>query len=62
MRLTLRMDLPDEQVPLEIDQAVVQWVSGQDFGIHIEKIRRSAAIKLERFIGRHLCLLPQVER
>lgn len=61
MRLTLRMDLPDEQVPLEIEQAIVQWVRGQDFGVHIEKIHRSAAIKSERFIGRHLCILPQVE-
>ena len=61
MRLTLRMDLPDEQVPLEIEQAIVQWVRGQDFGVHIEKIHRSEAIKSERFIGRHLCILPQVE-
>jgi hypothetical protein len=41
MRLTLRMDLPEEQVPLEIEQAVVQWISGQDFGVHIQKIHRS---------------------
>ncbi len=58
MTLTLRMELPDERVPLEIEQAVVQWVDGRDFGIYIKKIRRSAAIKLERLIGRHLDVLP----
>ena len=56
------MDLPEEQVPLEIEQAVLQWISGQDFGVHIQKIHRSAALKLERFVGRHLCILPHVER
>ncbi len=61
MMLTLGIDLPDEKTPLEIEQAVVQWVSGQDFGVHIKKIRRSTAIKLERVIGRHLYILPQIE-
>ena len=61
MPLTLRLELPEEQVPLEIEQAVVQWVSGKDFGVRIKKIRRSAATTLERFMGHHLCILPPVE-
>ena len=61
MLLTLRMELPEEKMPLEIEQAVVQWVSGEDFGVRIKKIRRSAAIKLERLMGHHLCILPPVE-
>lgn len=61
MILTLRMELPEEMAPLEIEQAVVQWVSGKDFGVHIKKICRSATIKLERLIGHHLCILPPVK-
>mgnify|MGYP002403509292 FL=1 len=56
MLLTLRMEMPGERMPLEIEQAVVQWVSGKDFGVRIKKIHRAAAIKLERLIGQHLCI------
>ncbi|MCE3222870.1 MAG: hypothetical protein K0S58_1050 [Nitrospira sp.] len=58
MPLILRMDLSDEKSPLEIEQAVVQWVSGRDFGVQIRKMRRTSAKKLERLLGRH-CILPQ---
>ena len=53
MPLTLRMDLPGENLPLEVEQAIVQWVSGRDFGVQIKK--------LERLIGHHLCTLHQAE-
>ena len=55
MPLTLRMDLPGEKLPLEVEQATVQWVSGRDFGVQIRKIRHVSAKKLERLIGSHLC-------
>lgn len=58
MKLTLRMEFLEEKVPLEVEEAVVQWVSGKDFGIQIRKIRHSAAKRLERLIGYHLCVLP----
>jgi hypothetical protein len=61
MKLTLRMELPDENSPLEIEEASVQWVSGKDFGIRIKKIRYTTAKRLERLIGHQLCLLPQIE-
>ena len=58
MKLTLRMEFLEEKTPLEVEEAVVQWVSGKDFGIQIRKIRHSAAKRLERLIGHHLCVLP----
>lgn len=58
MKLTLRMEFLEEKTPLEVEEAVVQWVSGKDFGIQIRKIRQSAAKRLERLIGYHLCVLP----
>ncbi len=58
MKLTLRMEFLEEKTPLEVEEAVVQWVSGKDFGIQIRKIRQSAAKRLERLIGHHLCVLP----
>lgn len=57
MLLTLRMDLPVTKLPLEVEQATVQWVSGRDFGVQIKKIRYASAKKLERIIGQHLCTL-----
>jgi len=51
MRLTLRMEHPDDTIPLEIDEAVVQWVSGLDFGVRITKIRGSATRRLTRLIN-----------
>lgn len=58
MKLTLRMELPDEKTPLEIEEASVQWVSGNDFGIRIIKIHHVAAKRLERMIGHQLCAHP----
>ncbi|WHZ14623.1 MAG: hypothetical protein OJF52_001462 [Nitrospira sp.] len=54
MTLTLRMDLPDEMLPLEVEQATVQWVRGSDFGVRIIKMGKQSAGKLERLIGEHL--------
>lgn len=61
MKLTLRMELPDQTSPLEIEEASVQWVSGKDFGIQIRKIRHAAAKRLERLVGNQLCALPPRE-
>jgi hypothetical protein len=55
MMLTLRMDLHGEQRPLEVEQAIVQWVSGRDFGVQIRKIRTTAVKRLERLIGIPVC-------
>lgn len=54
MRLTLRMDHPEDTVPLEIDEAVVQWVSGRDFGVRITKVRGSATRRLACLVNRRL--------
>lgn len=51
MVLTLRMELPGEQRPLEVEQAIVQWVSGRDFGVQVRKIRTLAVKRLERLIN-----------
>lgn len=61
MTLTLRMDLADEKGPLEVERAVVQWVSGRDFGVHIKTIRRSAAKRLERLIGSQHYAFPKAQ-
>ncbi len=54
MRLTLRMEYPEDTLPLEIDEAVVQWVSGKDFGVRITKVRSSATRRLARLVNRRL--------
>ncbi len=61
MPLTLRMDIRGERFPLEVEEAVVQWVTGRDFGVEIRKIRRTSAKKLERLMGRHLSTPPHVD-
>ena len=61
MKLTLRMDLVEENTPLEIEEASVQWVSGKVFGIQIRKIRQATAKRLERLVGNQLYVLPQIE-
>ena len=58
MVLTLRMELSGEQLPLVVEQATVQWVSGQDFGVRIRKIRPASAKRLERLMGHSLCMTP----
>jgi hypothetical protein len=55
MVLTLRLDLPDGQRPIEVDQAVVQWVRGRDFGVEIRKIRTATIRRLERVIKHSSC-------
>lgn len=55
MLLTLRLHLQGPKPPLEVDQAIVQWVSGRDFGVQIKRIAYASAKKLERLIGHHLC-------
>ncbi len=62
MKLTLRMELPEHNSPLEIEEASVQWVNGKDFGIQIRKIRHATAKRLEQLIGNQLCALPPIER
>jgi len=54
MRLTLRMDHPEDTVPLEIEQAVVQWVRGRDFGVRITQVPYSVRRRLARLINRPL--------
>ncbi|HMZ55675.1 MAG: PilZ domain-containing protein [Nitrospira sp.] len=54
MKLTLRLDHLEDKKPLEIEEAVVQWVSGKNFGVRITKIRHSTSRRLTRLVGRHL--------
>jgi hypothetical protein len=54
MTLILRVDLAEARLPLEVEQATVQWVCGLNFGIRIDKIGKQSAGKLERLIGAHL--------
>ncbi|HET9963307.1 MAG TPA: hypothetical protein VFQ34_13280 [Nitrospiraceae bacterium] len=37
MRVTLRIALPDSMDPVEIQQAVVAWTSGNEFGVQFSK-------------------------
>jgi hypothetical protein len=39
MILKLSLFLPDYKWPLRVDQAVVQWVKGQEFGVEFRSIR-----------------------
>src|SRR5687768_14862926 len=55
MVLTLRLELPDKHFSLEVEQAIVQWVNGRDFGVQIRKIRNISLKRLELLIGHQSC-------
>ena len=48
--LTLRLALPRPQGPLKVDQAVVRWSKGQEFGLELLQMQPTEQERLRRFI------------
>ncbi|MEC4668208.1 MAG: PilZ domain-containing protein [Nitrospirota bacterium] len=49
--LTLRIALPDQEIPLEVDQAVVRWSTGHEFGLEFLSMQPDAQERLNRFLS-----------
>ena len=50
MDLALRVMLPREPAPIEVEAATVQWVRGREFGVHIVRMSAEAEVRLRRWI------------
>lgn len=50
MILKLSLFLPDYQWPLRVDQALVRWVEGQQFGLEFTSIRLAQRERLRALI------------
>jgi hypothetical protein len=48
--LKLSLFLPDHQWPLRVDQAVVRWVKGQEFGVEFTSIRLAQRERLRALL------------
>jgi PilZ domain len=52
--LSLRVYLPDQSTPLEIEVATVRWTDGNEFGLELTTLRPEAAARLSEYLGAHL--------
>lgn len=50
MKLTLRVFLPDQPKPVDVDRASVQWIKEQAFGVRIMKIQAEAELRIKKFV------------
>ena len=50
MMVTVRLWLPDRQDSIDIDQAVVRWVRGQEFGVQFVSLSNEADFRLAAHI------------
>ena len=50
----IRLWLPDQQDSLDIDQAIVRWVRGQEFGVQFVSLSNEADFRLAAHIERVL--------
>ncbi len=49
--LKLRLYLPDQDAPLVVDQAVVRWSRGLEFGVEFLRMRLGEQERLHRFVS-----------
>ena len=52
--LSLRVCLPDQSAPLEIESAIVRWTNGNEFGLELTTLRPEAAARLSDYLLTHL--------
>ncbi|MGQ0812105.1 MAG: PilZ domain-containing protein [Nitrospiraceae bacterium] len=50
MTLALRVFLPDDPKPVEVEQATVQWVKGRHFGLRVIDMKKAAHSRIGRYI------------
>jgi hypothetical protein len=51
MHLLIRLELPGQSRPIEIDDATVQWVRGKDFGVKILAMKPETEMRLSKFVA-----------
>src|SRR6185436_9787498 len=50
MRLALRVNLPNQHIPIEIEMATVQWVDRREFGVHVVGMSPEVEARITQFI------------
>jgi hypothetical protein len=50
IRMRLSIDVPESKVVIEVEQAVVRWVSGQEFGLEFASISPEQFERLTKII------------
>ena len=50
MSLALRVTLPNQPTPIEVEAATVQWVRGREFGVHVVSMSSEVEARVKRFI------------
>jgi hypothetical protein len=53
-KLSVTMNLPGETMPIMIDEAMVRWTNGNEFGIELTRITPDAAARLSDYLTAHL--------
>lgn len=51
--LSLRVHLPDQPTPLDVDQAIVRWADSTEFGVELLSLRPDAATRLSQYLSIH---------
>ena len=49
--MELRLYMPDDLMPMEVDQAMVRWSQGREFGLQFLRMRPEEKERFHRFIG-----------
>ena len=49
--LELRLHLPDDDSPVKVNLAVVQWSKGQKFGLEFVRMQHEEQTRLRRFVS-----------
>ncbi len=49
--LKLRLSLPDQATPMDVDSAAVRWARGREFGLEFLVIGSEEEARLHRFIS-----------
>ncbi len=49
--LTLRVSLPGRKAPLKVDEAVVRWSKGREFGLELRRMQPAEQDRLRGFMS-----------
>ncbi|HKP00355.1 MAG TPA: PilZ domain-containing protein [Nitrospiraceae bacterium] len=50
MSLALRVNFPNQHMPIEIETALVQWVKRREFGVHVVGMSSEVEDRVRQFI------------
>ncbi|HEY7533966.1 MAG TPA: PilZ domain-containing protein, partial [Nitrospiraceae bacterium] len=51
--LALRVYLPEQPVPLDVEKAIVRWTDGTEFGAELISLQPDAASQLSHYLASH---------